>query len=63
MEYLKIREFADAIGVSVSTVRKYEQDKMLMPHHRTMSNQRLYTTEQVTAYINGDFNNPILKGK
>ena len=60
--YLKIREFADLIGVSTTTVRVYEAEGKLLPHHKTLSNQRLYTMEQVEAFIKGDFDNPILKG-
>ena len=62
IRYLKIREFADMIGVSTTTVRKYEEEGKLLPHHRTMSNQRLYTMGQVEAFINGDFESPLLRG-
>lgn len=62
-QYLKIGDFARAIGVSPNTVRRYEEDGSVIPHHKMISGQRLYSQEQVDAFLLGDFNNPVLKGK
>ena len=62
-QYLKIREFSDLVGLSPTTVRKYEEEGILLPHHKSIKGQRLYTMEQVNAYIIGDFENPVLTGR
>lgn len=61
-EYLRISDFANLIGVSTSTVRQYEKDGLLVPHHKTLSGQRLYTYEQVNTFIKGEFSSSILRG-
>ena len=60
--YLKIREFADLIGVCTTTVRGYEEQGIIIPHHKSPKGQRLYTQEQVNAILAGDYDNPVLKG-
>lgn len=60
--YLKIGEFADLIGVHSTTVRNYEEEGIIIPHHKSPKGQRLYTQEQVNAVLAGDYDSPILKG-
>lgn len=38
----KIAEFGELIGVSSSTLRRWEQEEKLIPE-RTLGNQRIYT--------------------
>lgn len=52
MQFYKITEFSNEIGVSVSTLRLWEKEGLLVPHHRTKGNQRVYTEDQVKEYFN-----------
>lgn len=55
VRFLTVKEFADAIGVHPQTVRTWDKDGTLRPHHRTPGGQRMYSEEQVRAYLsNGD---------
>lgn len=51
MEFLSVQKFAKQIGVSVSTVRLWDKQGLLKPHHRTKGNQRVYTDTQVEEYL------------
>ena len=42
MKYYRISEFADMIGVSASTLRNWEQQGTLLPHHKTPTGYRYY---------------------
>lgn len=53
VRYLKIKEFAQQIGVSVSTLRNWEERGWLIPHHKTPAGYRIYTNTQVEQYFNG----------
>ena len=52
-KYMSISEFAAEVGVSTTTLRNWERDKKLIPHHRTAGNQRVYSADQVDYVING----------
>lgn len=54
--FLTAQEFADKIGVHVQTIRKWDKNAVLKPHHTTPGGHRLYSQEQVEAYFNGEFN-------
>ena len=54
MVYYKIQEFADRIGVSPATVRNWEKQNIIKPHHRTPTGYRIYTSDQVALVLNGD---------
>lgn len=47
----KIGEFAEAIGVSVSTLRRWESEGRLIPE-RTLGNQRIYTQAHIAIARN-----------
>ena len=50
--YYSIGEFANLIGVSTATLRLWEKQGKLIPHHRTRGNQRVYAYEQAETYLN-----------
>ena len=62
-QYLRISDFSDLVGLSPVTLRKYEEEGLVIPHHKSPKGQRFYTQEQVAAFLAGDFNNPVLCGK
>lgn len=51
MKFLRIKEFAEQIGVSEATLRRWDKTEKLKPHHRTPSGYRMYTKEQVDNYF------------
>lgn len=51
MEFLKISEFSMAIGVSTSTLRQWDKKGILTPHHKTPYGYRVYSQDQVDAYL------------
>lgn len=53
MRFYTIGEFAQQIGVSSGTLRRWEQCGKLLPHHRTPTGYRVYSSEQVEKYLNG----------
>ena len=52
--YLTSTQFAQAVGVHPNTVRLWEKKGVLMPHHKTPFGNRMYTMEQVSAYLGED---------
>jgi DNA-binding transcriptional MerR regulator len=44
---LKVGELAERTGLSVRTLHHYEEIGLLVPSHRTVSNHRLYTADDV----------------
>lgn len=55
-KFLTIKEFASAIGVHEQTLRTWDKEGKLKPHHVTMGGHRLYSSEQIDDYFNGNFN-------
>lgn len=49
--YYSIQDFALRIGVSVSTLRLWDKQGKLSPHHRTAGGHRVYSEKQVIQYI------------
>jgi len=47
----KVAEFGDLIGVSASTLRRWESEGKLLPE-RTLGNQRIYTEQHLTIARN-----------
>ncbi len=45
--YMTVAEFAAKIGVHPQTVRKWDREDVLKPHHVLPSGRRLYSEEQV----------------
>ena len=50
-DFMNIGEFAREIGVSVATLRNWDNSDKLRPHHRTKGNQRVYTKEQAEEFL------------
>lgn len=48
----KIREFAELLGVSIYTLRRWDNQGILKAH-RTPSNMRYYTEEQLKEFRKG----------
>lgn len=51
--YYKISEFANLIGVSTNTLREWEKNGVLIPHHKTPSGYRIYAHSQYEEYFKG----------
>lgn len=47
--WLTISEFGEHTGLSIKALRIYEEREILIPHTRSESRYRVYTTEQVSA--------------
>lgn len=57
-KYIRIGEFAKKVGLSVSTVKRYEEEGLIKAHHKSRkSKQRYYTEQQAEEFIR---NNQIL---
>ena len=52
IKYMTVSEFASKIGVHPQTVRKWDREGVLKPHHVLPSGRRLYSEEQVEEIIN-----------
>lgn len=51
MEFFSVQEFADKIGVHANTLRRWEKEGKLLPHHKTVGGHRVYSQEQVDNYL------------
>ena len=47
MKYMTVAEFAGKIGVHPQTIRKWDKENVLKPHHVLPSGRRLYSEDQV----------------
>lgn len=56
IKYMTVAEFASKIGVHPQTVRKWDKEGVLKPHHVLPSGRRLYSEEQVEEIINKGIN-------
>lgn len=56
-------DFAKAIGVSITTLYNWEKKGLIAPIKKSLTGYRVYSEEQLQAYLNEDYDNPILKGK
>lgn len=54
--------FADAVGVSVVTVYNWERKGLIIPVRKTISGRRYYSEEQIRAYLEGRYDDDVLKG-
>ena len=51
-KYYSIHEFSKIIGVSAQTLRNWDANGKLHPHHTTVSGYRYYSDEQLSQVIN-----------
>ena len=51
-KYYSIHEFSKIIGVSAQTLRNWDANGNLHPHHTTVSGYRYYSDEQLNQVIN-----------
>ncbi len=51
-KFMTVAEFAARIGVHPQTIRKWDRDGTLRPHHVLPSGRRLYSEEQIQEIIN-----------
>ena len=51
-KYYSIHEFSKIIGVSAQTLRNWDANGKLHPHHTTVSGHRYYSDEQFNQEIN-----------
>lgn len=50
--YFTVTEFANKIGVSSNTLRLWDRQGRLTPHHVTEGGRRMYSEEQLKLYLN-----------
>lgn len=51
MKYYSIREFSKIIGVSSQTLRNWDKNDKLKPHHRSPNGYRYYSQEQLNQIL------------
>ena len=51
-KYYSIHEFSEIIGVSSQTLRNWDSNGKLHPHHTTVSDYRYYSDEQLNQVMN-----------
>lgn len=57
VRYYKAGEFAQLIGVTSVTLRKWGDKGLLIPHHRSPTGYRYYSEEQLQDYLSGGLYN------
>lgn len=50
-KYISIKEASELIGVTTTTLRRWEQSGLFIPHHRTLGNHRRYSLKEVLNLI------------
>ena len=61
-KYYSIHEFSKLIGVSAQTLRNWDNNGKLLPHHTTDSGYRYYSEEQLNQVLNIKPKNRIIIG-
>ena len=61
-KYYSIHEFSKIIGVSAQTLRNWDANGKLHPHHTTVSGYRYYSDEQLNQVMNVKPKNRIIIG-
>ena len=56
-KYYSIHEFSKQIGVSAQTLRNWDKNGKLIPHHTIASGYRYYSEEQLNQILNKKSNN------
>lgn len=55
MKYYSINEFSKILGVSAQTLRNWDNNGKLHPHHTSNNGYRYYSHEQLNQVMNKDF--------
>lgn len=50
-KYISIKEASILIEVTTTTIRRWESDEKLKPHHRTLGNHRRYALNDILTII------------
>ena len=48
---IKIGDAARSLGVTVQTLRRWEEEGHLIPYYRSAGGTRYYSTKQIEAYV------------
>ena len=51
-KFISIKEASELIGVTTTTLRRWEQNSLFCQNHRTFGNHRRYELESVLKLIN-----------
>ncbi len=51
-KYISIKEASQMFGVTTTTLRRWEKNKVFLPHHRTVGKHRRYKISSVLDLIN-----------
>lgn len=54
MKFYSVGKFAELIGVSPQTLREWEKNGKLLPHHKTDTGYRYYSEEQYNTFIHSN---------
>ena len=50
-KFLTISKFAKELSLSPQTIRNWEKEGKLIPHHKSSNGYRYYTQEQLDVYL------------
>lgn len=56
-------QFANEIGVVSSTLLSYERKGILKPAKVSPTGRKFYSQEQLQAFLDQDYDNPVLTGR
>ena len=56
-------QFANEIGVVSSTLLSYERKGILKPAKVSPTGRKFYSQEQLQAFLDQDYKNPVLTGR
>ena len=51
-KYISIKEASILFGVTTTTLRRWEKNKVFLPNHRTIGNHRRYKLSSILNKIN-----------
>lgn len=60
-KFISIKEASILIGVTTTTLRRWEKDGKFISNHRTLGNHRRYNLKHVLLFINPNHENKIKK--
>lgn len=54
-KYYSINEFSKILGISAQTLRNWDKNNKLKPHHTSTNGYRYYSHEQLNQVLNKDY--------